>query len=120
MSSTSLCPGSRSSSVPGLIIQAAQTIRVDAALEVGAATESVTVQGEAPLLKTESGELSNTIATQTMDTLPLLAVGSSSFGHPEPVQHRRAAAGCLLTSRSSASRDPRCASMAEWPDRRTC
>src|SRR6516225_2835575 len=69
---------------PGLIIQAAQTIRVDATLEVGNATESVTINAEAPLLKTESGELSNTIATQTMDTLPLLSIGSNSSGIRNP------------------------------------
>lgn len=45
---------------PGLIVQAAQTIRVDAAPEVGSAWESVTINAEAALLKTESGELSNT------------------------------------------------------------
>ncbi len=68
----------------GLVIQAAQTIRVDATLEIGSASESVTVTEEAPLLKTESGELSNTIATQTMDTLPLLSVGSNSSGIRNP------------------------------------
>ncbi len=68
----------------GLIVQAAQTIRVDATLEVGNASESVTVSEEAPLLKTESGELSNTVATQTMDTLPLLSVGQNSSGIRNP------------------------------------
>ncbi len=68
----------------GLIVQAAQTIRVDATLEVGNATESVTINAEAPLLKTESGELSNTIATETMDTLPLLSIGSNSSGIRNP------------------------------------
>jgi Carboxypeptidase regulatory-like domain len=78
-------PGFKKFITTGLVIQAAQTIRVDAALQVGnAAAESVTVQGEAPLLKTESGELSNTIATKTMDTLPLLAVGSNSSGLRNP------------------------------------
>src|SRR6185312_15435546 len=77
-------PGFEKSIRAGLVIQAAQTIRVDATLDVGNATESVTVQGEAPLLQTESGELSNTIATQTMDTLPLLSVGSSSSGIRNP------------------------------------
>ena len=52
----------------GLTIQAAQTIRVDATLEVGNATDAITVEGEAPQLQTESGELSNTIATQTKET----------------------------------------------------
>lgn len=77
-------PGFKKFIRPGLIIQAAQTIRVDATLEVGNATESVTVNAEAPLLKTESGELSNTIATQTMDTLPLLSIGSNSSGIRNP------------------------------------
>src|SRR5579884_3784296 len=68
----------------GLIVQAAQTIRVDATLEVGNASESVTISAEAPLLKTESGELSNTVSTETMDTLPLLTIGSNSSGIRNP------------------------------------
>src|SRR5690349_6931682 len=77
-------PGFKKLIRPGLIIQAAQTIRVDAVLEVGNATESVTVEAEAPLLKTESGELSQTIAAQVMDALPLLQVGASSSGIRNP------------------------------------
>lgn len=77
-------PGFKKFIRTGLVVQAAQTIRVDATLEVGNATDAVTVEAEAPLLQTESGELSNTIATQTMDTLPLLAVGSSSSGIRNP------------------------------------
>ena len=42
------------------------------------------MQGEAPQLQTESGELSNTIETRTMDTLPLLSVGASSSGIRNP------------------------------------
>ncbi len=68
----------------GLVVQAAQTIRVDALMEVGSATESVTVTAEAPLLRTESGELSNTVATKTMNTLPLLTVGQNSSGIRNP------------------------------------
>ena len=52
---TVTAPGFKKFIRTGLIIQAAQTIRVDAALEVGSASESVTVEAEAPLLKTESG-----------------------------------------------------------------
>jgi hypothetical protein len=77
-------PGFKKYVRPGLIVQAAQTIRVDATLAVGNASEAVTVTEEAPMLKTESGELSNTVATQTMDTLPLLAVGSNSSGVRNP------------------------------------
>ena len=77
-------PGFKKLVRPGLIVQAAQTIRVDAALEVGNAQEQVTVNAEAPLLKTESGEMSQTVETQTMDALPLLEVGSSSSGLRNP------------------------------------
>src|ERR1700758_3572573 len=40
----------------GLMVEVAGTLRVDATLEVGSATESVTVVEAAPLLKTEGGE----------------------------------------------------------------
>src|SRR5215469_10751882 len=77
-------PGFKKYVRQGLIVQAAQTIRVDAVLDVGAATESITVQGETPLLKTEGGEISNTIATETMNTLPLLDLGTNGAGIRNP------------------------------------
>ncbi|HEY6340033.1 MAG TPA: TonB-dependent receptor [Bryobacteraceae bacterium] len=77
-------PGFKKYVRPGLIVQTAQTIRVDAVLEVGAATESVTVQEEAPLLKTEGGEIANTVATETMNTLPLLDLGTNGAGIRNP------------------------------------
>ena len=69
---------------PGLIVQTAQTIRVDAMLEVGSAAESVFITAEAPLLKTESGEVSHTISTETMNTLPLLDIGTNGAGVRNP------------------------------------
>ncbi len=77
-------PGFKKFIRPGLIVQPAQTIRVDASLEVGSATESVTVDAEAPLLKTESGELSQVVRTETMDSLPLLQLGSDQSGVRNP------------------------------------
>jgi len=77
-------PGFKKFVRAGLVIQAAQTIRVDAVMEVGSATESVTVTEAATLLKTESGELSHTVSTKTMDTLPLLSVGQNSSGVRNP------------------------------------
>jgi len=62
----------------GLTVQVAQTLRIDVNLEVGAATESVTVQADASLLKTESGELSHTIPTARLDDLPVLGIGAQS------------------------------------------
>src|SRR5260370_14029299 len=73
----------------GLEVQAAQTYRVDIALEVGAASESVTVTEQAPLLKTESGELSHSVTGDSLNNLPVLAVGfppASNHGLPHPPQ----------------------------------
>ena len=58
MMSLKRCTLRRRSMVLVLTRPVAQVVRVDAVLEVGASTESVTVEVVAPLLKTESGELS--------------------------------------------------------------
>ena len=52
-------------------------MRVDIALEVGSATESVTVSEQASLLKTESGEMSTTVEAQRMIDLGGLGVGGT-------------------------------------------
>ncbi len=59
-----------------VFIPVAQTVRVDAALEVGAATDVITVTDTAPLLKSESGEVSHNLATDQLNQLPILQVGS--------------------------------------------
>jgi hypothetical protein len=64
----------------GILLPTAQTVRVDAALQVGDRSESVTVTEQAPLLKTESGELSHNVETATLDDLPILQIGVSSTG----------------------------------------
>src|SRR5712692_8632051 len=58
----------------GLQVQVAQTLRVDIPLEVGSSAESVTVTEAAPLLKTESGELSHTVDVGQLKDLPLFTV----------------------------------------------
>jgi hypothetical protein len=75
---TATAPGFKKFIRQGLTIQVAQTLRIDIALEVGNATESVTVSAEAPLLKTESGELSHNVGMNRMDTLPLLPTGAAA------------------------------------------
>ena len=69
-------PGFKKYTRQGLTVQAAQTVRVDIALEVGSAAESVTVTEETPLLKTESGDLSHVITTERLDALPLMQTGA--------------------------------------------
>ncbi|MBV9039206.1 MAG: hypothetical protein JO182_32275 [Acidobacteriaceae bacterium] len=67
----------------------AGTLRIDVALEIGSAAESVTVTEAAALLKTESGELSHNVTGQALDDLPVLAIGaaagSSSVRNPTTV-----------------------------------
>src|ERR1700722_810852 len=59
-------------------VDVAQTYRIDVTLEVGSNTESVTVTEVAPLLKTDSGELSHNISTDNMDNLPVQATGAGA------------------------------------------
>jgi hypothetical protein len=61
----------------GLVVEVAGTLRVDATLEVGSASESVTVTEAATLLKTEGGEVSANISTATLDDLPILTLSGS-------------------------------------------
>ncbi|HLI84622.1 MAG TPA: carboxypeptidase-like regulatory domain-containing protein [Bryobacteraceae bacterium] len=71
-------PGFKKFVRQNLALPVAQTLRIDVTLEVGASTESVTVAEAAPLLKTESGELSHNVNTNAMDNLPVLGIGSSA------------------------------------------
>jgi hypothetical protein len=64
----------------GITVQVAQTLRIDIPLQIGAASESVTVSAEASLLKTESGDVSHNVEVDTLDTLPMLGVGSANAG----------------------------------------
>jgi hypothetical protein len=67
-------PGFKKYTRTGLEIEVAQTLRADITLEVGSSTESVTVTEAAPLLKTESGELSHTVNLNQITELPLFTV----------------------------------------------
>jgi hypothetical protein len=68
-------PGFKKYIRQNIVVSVANTLRVDAALEVGANTESVTVADAAPLLKTESGELSHNMTTDRVDNLPVINLG---------------------------------------------
>lgn len=66
---------------PNVTVQVAETARVDVTLEVGAVSDTVTVNAEAPLLKTESGEVSHQVDYKDADDLPLFTLnGSGSEG----------------------------------------
>ena len=55
----------------GIEVQVAQTARIDVTLKIGSSTESVTVNADAPLLKTESAEQSQTLSGDRVNELPL-------------------------------------------------
>jgi len=82
-----------------IVVQVTQTVRVDAALEVGSATESVTVSSEASLLKTESGEISINVTGDRVLGMGMLPIGngfSSSHGVRNPMAMSRLAPGTFL------------------------
>ncbi len=61
-----------------LALTAAQVLREDIPLEVGAATDTVTVSAEASLLKTDSTELSHNVTLEQLDDLPLITIGQAN------------------------------------------
>ena len=71
-------PGFKKFIRQNITVQVAGTLRIDVTLEVGSATESVTVVEAAPLLKTESGELSHNMTTDRVDNLPVINLGYGS------------------------------------------
>jgi hypothetical protein len=73
-------PGFKKYVREGITVLVAQTLRIDVTLEVGAANEEVTVTSDAPLLRTESGDVSHTVASKTLDELPVLGIGGTLSG----------------------------------------
>ena len=73
-------PGFKKYVRTGITVEVAGIDRIDPVLEVGAATESVVVNAETPLLKTESTEVSYTIPTDTLDELPILTLAGAPSG----------------------------------------
>jgi hypothetical protein len=65
-------PGFKQCVRTGITVLVAQTLRIDIVLEVGNIAETVTVNADAPLLKTESGELSHNVTAARLDELPVL------------------------------------------------
>jgi hypothetical protein len=75
---TARVPGFKTHVRQNLGVQAAQTIRIDVVLEVGANTESVTVSAEASMLSTESAAVNSNVTTDRMNSLPILGVGAAT------------------------------------------
>jgi hypothetical protein len=58
-------------------VEVDSTTQVNAQLGVGNVGEVVNVTGEAPLLKTEKGEVSDTLSTKAVAELPVLSCDMS-------------------------------------------
>ena len=72
-----------------MAVVTAGNTRLDVTLEVGAVSDTVTVTDVAPLMKTESGEISHTVQTSDVNDLPLLTTngGGGAFGNiRDPLQ----------------------------------
>jgi hypothetical protein len=70
--------GFKSWSRSGILLSVGESARVDVTLEVGQVTEQVTVSGAAPLLKTETTEVSATMESKLVGDMPVPM--SSSWG----------------------------------------
>jgi hypothetical protein len=63
-----------------LAIAATQVLRQDIALQVGAASESITVEDQGSLLQSETGDVAHDVTLEQMDDLPLLGIGTVNAG----------------------------------------
>jgi hypothetical protein len=73
-------PGFKKYVRQGITVLVAQTLRIDVGLDVGAATDEVTVNADAPLLRTEQSDVSHNIAAGQLNDLPLLGIGGVLSG----------------------------------------
>ncbi|MBV9505173.1 MAG: TonB-dependent receptor [Acidobacteriia bacterium] len=72
-------PGFKKSVQQNVPVVVATDTRRDVTLEVGETTESVTVSETAPLLKTESGEMSHLVEVKDAVDLPLLTISGGGY-----------------------------------------
>jgi hypothetical protein len=77
---TAQAPGFKKQVESKVVVQLDQTLRMDIRLQIGAATESVTVSAEADMLKTENAEQSMNVSGQKVNDLPINFGGGGSAG----------------------------------------
>jgi hypothetical protein len=63
--------GFRTTAVTNIKVDTARDVGVDVELQPGEVTDTVTVSGESPIIQTESGAVSQTVATRTIVDTPL-------------------------------------------------
>ena len=90
-------PGFKQFVRTGITVLAAQILRIDIALEVGNITETVTVNADAPLLRTESGDLSHNVDGQKLSDLPIVGLYASGGWIRNPLAMAQLVPGTLFT-----------------------
>jgi hypothetical protein len=63
-----------------LAVAAGAILKEDIALEVGTASEAITVTEQASLLQTESADIAHNVTVGQLDNLPLLGIGATNAG----------------------------------------
>jgi len=64
-------PGFKKFTQTGILVQVAQNARIDIVLQVGSATDSITISAQASQLKTEDAEMSHTMTGEEIGALPI-------------------------------------------------
>jgi len=64
-------PGFKAYDIPNIRVDADTTVRADAALQVGAVTQTVEVTGEIPQLQTDKTDVATVFASRTVEDLPI-------------------------------------------------
>jgi hypothetical protein len=73
-------PGFKKYVRQGITVLVAQTLRLDIGMEIGSNGESVTVTEAAPLLRTESSEVTHNVTSDFLNNVPVLGIGRGAAG----------------------------------------
>jgi hypothetical protein len=76
-------PGFRAEKLTGIQVNLQVTTVINVTLNVGSASESITIVADAPQLQTESSDISGTITSQQYQKLPLALGGVGALRSPE-------------------------------------
>lgn len=80
---TTTAPGFKATVNTGVEVRVGSTTAFDITLNIGNATETITVQSNAPTIQTQSSEVSGTVTDQQIVDLPLALGGVGAMRSPE-------------------------------------
>ncbi len=86
--------GFATSDADGIVVQTVQTARVDAKLQVGTSSQTVTVTSQGPMLQTESAQITETVAQNKIENLPL---SNTNSGLENPIAFASTQPGVTAT-----------------------